>query len=113
MVNSSIKKMNYEIYRWAVFFVCLLSGHVSSCGQEPKGIDFGEEGFIASIQQNHHLHLRRRRREATINDRKSCGDLGAVPPKTRVNTGQRLEDLRKKLSGLGLSAFLIPSGDSH
>ena len=77
--------MNYKIYKWAVF-VCLFVGQdvVSSCGQEPKGIDFGEEGFIASIQQNHHLHLTRRKREATINDRKSCGDLGsAVPPKTR------------------------------
>ena len=32
---------------------------------------------------------------------------------SRIDTGQRLSELRSKLRALDLDAFLVPSGDSH
>ncbi|KAK7483321.1 hypothetical protein BaRGS_00025488, partial [Batillaria attramentaria] len=61
---------------------------------------------------DHHRHRRDVTEWPTIARRENCGERGTAPP-TRVNTTQRLIDLRAEMQSQGLHAFIVFSDDAH
>ncbi|KAL8619055.1 hypothetical protein ACOMHN_020753 [Nucella lapillus] len=58
-----------------------------------------------------YIHRRHKRAAPTLNDRSKC-NLSQWP-RTRVNTTQRLQDMRAAMSSLNIDAFLVYSDDAH
>lgn len=53
-----------------------------------------------------------RKRSPTLSDRPGCLP-GATAPPNRVNTTQRLQDLRQQLIAFNVSAYIITSDNAH
>lgn len=51
-------------------------------------------------------------RDISPEDRPSCPP-GQIYPPNRVNSTQRLRDLRDEMRKIGIDAYIIPSGDAH
>lgn len=55
-----------------------------------------------------------KKRSPAVSDRPGCkvGD-GAVPPPNRVNTTQRIAELRQQMTLFNVSAYIVTSDNAH
>ncbi|XP_061176381.1 xaa-Pro aminopeptidase ApepP-like [Saccostrea echinata] len=93
-----------------LFFNFLILGLVSSHADAVQNL------HAEDIHYRTKRDLSRSRRSEIRNlspdDRASCSPGQSVPP-NRINTTERLSDLRTEMNRLGLQAYIIPSEDAH
>jgi len=79
----------------------------------PMIVDSCGDSHYTDLSRGDHLTSTRTKRDTSSSPpRKYCSPGSEVPP-TRTNTTTRLQDLRDKISGAGLFAYIVPSTDAH
>ena len=86
-----------------VCFLMLFPIIVSGCG----------DSYRRDLSRGDHLTSTRIKRDTHTNHPRKYCSPGSVSPPTRTDTTIRLKNLRDKISGSGLFAYIVPSTDAH
>ena len=83
--------------------VCLVAALLGAVGGVPVALRTGSVDYSQPAI---------RKRSPSVEDRPGCVE-GATPPPNRVNTTQRLADLRRQMQLFQVNAYIVTSDNAH